>query len=228
MKNDLLKETPDYKAPPLETPYQRAAQVWDDRIGGARVRAKSWRFACLVSLLLCIILAVVTVILLTRAKNKLFIAQLGSQGQVMNVAPLQESYQPKVAQYQYVIGQFIRDTMQLSLDPAVVKQNWLNAYAFVAGKAKLQLDQLARHAMLTKSVGKVTKTVSINSVEQITANSYTAKWQQQVIDRDGKVLLTHYYSGVFTVAHKQPKTQQQILQNPLGIQILYFTLQESK
>src|SRR5260364_229926 len=32
------------------TPYQRAAQVWDERIGSARVQAKNWRlmaFGCL-------------------------------------------------------------------------------------------------------------------------------------------------------------------------------------
>ena len=27
------------------TPYQRAAQVWDDRIGSARVQSKNWRLA---------------------------------------------------------------------------------------------------------------------------------------------------------------------------------------
>ena len=29
--------------PELETPYQRASQVWDERIGSARVQAKNWR-----------------------------------------------------------------------------------------------------------------------------------------------------------------------------------------
>ena len=33
------------KTPEAETPYQRAAQVWDERIGSARVQAKSWRYA---------------------------------------------------------------------------------------------------------------------------------------------------------------------------------------
>jgi len=27
------------------TPYQRAAQAWDDRIGSARVQARNWRLA---------------------------------------------------------------------------------------------------------------------------------------------------------------------------------------
>ena len=41
--------------PQPATPYQSAAQVWDDRIGSARVRAKNWRlmaFGCLVLALL--------------------------------------------------------------------------------------------------------------------------------------------------------------------------------
>ena len=30
--------------PQPATPYQSAAQVWDERIGSARVQAKNWRF----------------------------------------------------------------------------------------------------------------------------------------------------------------------------------------
>src|SRR6266853_371506 len=36
--------------PAPETPYQRAAQVWDERIGSARIQASNWRlmaFGCL-------------------------------------------------------------------------------------------------------------------------------------------------------------------------------------
>ena len=31
------------KTPVAETPYQKAAQVWDERIGSARVQARNWR-----------------------------------------------------------------------------------------------------------------------------------------------------------------------------------------
>ena len=33
------------KTPVPETPYQRAAQAWDDRMGSARMQARSWRLA---------------------------------------------------------------------------------------------------------------------------------------------------------------------------------------
>lgn len=32
-------------SPEPVTPYQRAAQVWDNRIGSARVQARNWRLA---------------------------------------------------------------------------------------------------------------------------------------------------------------------------------------
>ena len=38
------------RTPQPVTPYQKAAQVWDDRIGSARVQARNWRlmaFGCL-------------------------------------------------------------------------------------------------------------------------------------------------------------------------------------
>ena len=38
------------RTPEPETPYQRAGQVWDERIGSAHVQARNWRlmaFGCL-------------------------------------------------------------------------------------------------------------------------------------------------------------------------------------
>ena len=34
------------------TPYQKAAQVWDERIGSARVQARNWRLMALGGLML--------------------------------------------------------------------------------------------------------------------------------------------------------------------------------
>lgn len=39
------------------TPYQKAAQVWDRRLGDATVRARNWRFMAFGSLALSLILS---------------------------------------------------------------------------------------------------------------------------------------------------------------------------
>lgn len=40
------------RTPEPETPYQRAARVWDERIGSARVQARNWRLMAFGSLIL--------------------------------------------------------------------------------------------------------------------------------------------------------------------------------
>ena len=48
----FIRSTTHYgKSPEPETPYQRAAHIWDERIGSARVQARNWRlmaFGCLI------------------------------------------------------------------------------------------------------------------------------------------------------------------------------------
>ena len=43
--------------PQPATPYQSAAQVWDERIGSARVQAKNWRFMAFGCLVLALLMA---------------------------------------------------------------------------------------------------------------------------------------------------------------------------
>ena len=40
------------RTPVPETPYQRAGQAWDERIGSARVQARNWRLMAFGSLAL--------------------------------------------------------------------------------------------------------------------------------------------------------------------------------
>ena len=40
------------RTPAPVTPYQKAAQVWDERIGSARVQARNWRLMAFGSLIL--------------------------------------------------------------------------------------------------------------------------------------------------------------------------------
>ena len=42
------------RTPEPETPYQKAAQVWDERIGSARVQARNWRLIAFGNLILAV------------------------------------------------------------------------------------------------------------------------------------------------------------------------------
>ena len=92
------------------TPYQRAAQVWDDRMGAARVQAKNWRLAALVSLGLSFVLTVGLLWLSTRSTVTPYVVEIHDTGAVRAVGPADGVYTPDDAQIAYHLATFIRNT----------------------------------------------------------------------------------------------------------------------
>ena len=62
------------RTPEPETPYQRATQAWDERIGSARVQARNWRLMALGELALP---AVALLIVALHAQHVQQLRQLG-------------------------------------------------------------------------------------------------------------------------------------------------------
>jgi type IV secretion system protein VirB5 len=75
------------QTPIAETPYQRAAQVWDDRIGSARVQARNWRLAFFGSLMLSGGLAAGLVWETLRGSVVPWVVQVDKLGEATVVAP---------------------------------------------------------------------------------------------------------------------------------------------
>ena len=221
-KKAFSKDTTSYDAPEAETPYNRAKKEWDDRIGSSRVQAKSWRFVAVFALLLSLLLVILLGFCLTLHKNTVYVAQVTKAGQVVNVAPLELSYQPSQAQEEYFVSHFIQISREIPLDPVVAKKNWMNAYAFLTRRAAAEFNRYMTAENPLKLLGKETVTVKITDINPLSPNSYQVNWTETTIDTVGKQTQTQNYSGVFTTVVKQPTTQKQILENPLGIYIANF------
>src|ERR1041384_5580014 len=82
------------KTPQPETPYQRAGQVWDERIGSARVQARNWRLMAFGCLLLSAGLAGGLLWQATRGTITPWVVQVDRLGQAQTVAPADAFYQP--------------------------------------------------------------------------------------------------------------------------------------
>ena len=82
------------KTPEPETPYQRAAQIWDDRIGSARVQARNWRLMAFGCLILSAGFAAALVWQSARGTIVPWVVQVDNLGQAQAVAPAQADYRP--------------------------------------------------------------------------------------------------------------------------------------
>lgn len=226
MKNPFKEEAANYKGEEPVTPYQRAQQEWDMRIGSSRMQARNWRICAFFSLLIVVILAGVVVLVLTSHKDRIYVAEVTQEGRVVNVAPLSVRYQPNEAQKEYFVAHFIELVRGLTLDPVAVKQNWLNAYNFLSDRGAERLNAYFKNNNPVVLLGKKTITVKILDVNPVSSATLYVSWVETITNTNGQEEGKKNYSGVFTIVLKQPTTREEILRNPLGIYIVDFNISE--
>src|SRR3546814_19746853 len=64
-------------------------------------------------------------------------------------------YTPTEAQIAFDLAQFIGNVRSISLDPIIVRQNWLQAYAYTTARGAAFLNEYARaNDPFTKKIGR--------------------------------------------------------------------------
>ena len=72
------------------TPYQKAANMWDERMGSYRLQARNWRLMALVLAGLLTLVIVMLVIISSRSTIKPYIIKVAERGEVISVSPLEQ------------------------------------------------------------------------------------------------------------------------------------------
>ncbi|HAE26658.1 MULTISPECIES: conjugal transfer protein TrbF [Hyphomonas] len=200
------------------TPYQRAAQAWDDRIGSARVQAANWRLAALGSLALSFVLAGGLAWRSTQAIVTPYVVELTGEGAVRAVGPADGHYEPTDAQVAYHLAAFVRNTRSISIDPVVVRENWLAAYAYATDRAAATLNDYARDNDPFAEVGRRSVSVDVLSVVRASDDSFTVRWRETAF-RNGAETGQSTYTGIFSVVIDPPRTEEALRANPLGLYV---------
>src|SRR2546429_505649 len=131
-------------ATPDSTPYQRAAQVWDERMGLTLAHARNWRRLAFANLALATFLGAGWWMQARQSVVKPFVVEVASWGQTQKITPINDRYDPTDAQVGYALAEWVRDVRSKSIDPIVIRQNWLKAYDLVTPKAASFLNAWAQ------------------------------------------------------------------------------------
>ena len=206
------------KSPQPETPYQRAAQVWDERIGSARVQAKNWRLMAFGSLVLSAGLAGGLLWQSLRGSVVPWVVQIDKLGQAEVVAPAEADYQPTDPQIAFYLARFIEEVRSIPADPVIVRQNWLRAYDFTAQGGALALNDFARNNDPFAKVGKTQIAIDVSSVIRASSDSFRVAWVQRTY-QDGSLASTERWTAILTVIVQPPRDADRLRANPLGIYV---------
>ncbi|ODR90084.1 conjugal transfer protein TrbF [Sinorhizobium alkalisoli] len=206
------------KTPQPETPYQKAAQVWDERIGSARVQAKNWRYMAFGSLFLSAGFAVALVIQSARGTVVPWVVQVDNLGQAQSITPATADYRPTDPQIAWHLARFIEQVRSIPADPVIVRQNWLRAYEWTTDRGAGALNDYARTNDPFAKVGKQQIAVEVSSVIRASADSFRVAWTERRYE-DGKLATTERWTAILTIALQPPRDAERLKANPLGIYV---------
>jgi type IV secretion system protein TrbF len=204
--------------PEPETPYQKAGQVWDERIGSARVQAKNWRLAFFATLALSAGLAAGLVWQSVRGTVTPWVVQVDRLGQAQAVAPAVADYRPTDPQIAWHLARFIEEVRSIPDDPVVLRQNWLDAYNYVTDRGALALNDYARTNDPFSKIGKAQVAVDVSSVIRASDDSFRVEWVERHYVDDALVA-TERWSAILTIVVQTPTDADRLKKNPLGVYV---------
>lgn len=205
-------------SPYPETPYQKAGQVWDERIGSARVQAKNWRLMALGCLALSFATSGALIWRSLQSTVTPYIVEVDETGAAKAVGPATEPYTPSDAQIAHHLAGFISDVRSVSTDPVVVRENWLRAYEFVTAQAATTLSAEAEANDPFADVGRRSRTVEVVSVVRVSDKSFQARWIEKTYEQ-GALREAKRFTGMFSVVTQPPRDAARLRTNPLGLYI---------
>ena len=206
------------ESPEPATPYQAAAQAWDERIGSARVQAKNWRLMAFGCLALALVMAGGLVWRSAQSMVTPYVVEVDTGGQVRAVGEATTPYRPNDAQTAHHLARFITLVRSLSIDPVVVRQNWLDAYNYTTDRGAAVLNDYARTNDPFARIGQESVTVQINSVVRASDSSYQVRWSEHRFV-NGAAAGIERWTAVVSVVLQTPRTEQRLRRNPLGIYV---------
>lgn len=206
------------RTPEPETPYQRAGQLWDERIGSARVQARNWRLMAFGGLALTTAMSAALVWQSLQSKVVPYVVAVDRLGEARAVSEAERDYQPSDAQVAWHLARFIEHVRSVSLDPVLMRRDWLSAYDFVTRRGAQFLGDYARAADPFGALGEKTVSVQVTSVVRASDRSFQVKWTETAFERGGRTG-TSNWTGILTVMRKSPTSAETLRRNPLGIYI---------
>jgi type IV secretory pathway TrbF-like protein len=204
------------RTPEPETPYQRAAQAWDERIGSARVQARNWRLMALGELFLIAGLAAALVWQSARGTIVPWVVQVDRLGEAQAIAPAVANFRPTDPQIAWHLARFIEQVRGIAVDPIIVRQNWLRAYDFATDRGALALNDFARASDPFGRVGRQQVAVEVSSVIRASDDSFRVAWIERTYE-NGQLARTERWTAILTIVVQPARDAERLRRNPLGI-----------
>ena len=216
-----MEGNPESKESSL-SPWIAAKHEWNERYGDLISRARNWRMAALLALLLAVVEAGGLIALSLRSKTVPFIVAVDSIGHVVGSgaaeqAPVIDDRMKRAALYQW-----IQDLRMVIADPLVQRRSIDRVYSMIGQgtPAQVLITDWYRNNTPFDRARTQTVAVDVRTVLPTTSRTYEIEWTETTRDHAGTVMGSQNWKGVFTIAVNPPTDEKLAHINPLGIYVI--------
>ena len=206
------------REPVPESPYQRAGQVWDDRIGSARSQAQNWRLMAFGAMALLSLSVADNLRLRFGSHIVPYVVEVDRLGAARSVAPAEADYRPTDPQIAWHLARFIENVRSRPADPIVLRENLKSAYDFTTQQGAAVLNDYARAADPFADLANTQVSVDVKNVVRASADSFRVAWDERRYDH-GQLSATTHWTAILTVVVRTPTDAATLSRNPLGIYV---------
>jgi type IV secretion system protein VirB5 len=206
------------REPIPETPYQRAGQAWDDRIGSARAQAHSWRLMAFGATALLSLSVADNLRLRFGSRIIPYVVEVDRLGAAHAVTPATADYRPTDPQIAWHLARFIENVRSRPADPIVLRQNLRAAYDYATDQGVAVLNDYARASEPFADLADTQVSVDIKNVVRASADSFRIAWDERRYEH-GQLAGTTHWSAILTVVVRTPTDAVTLSRNPLGLYV---------
>lgn len=216
----------------IETPWKKAKQTWDNRLGKAWREGHYWMYAFFLMLAYnCWAGYQATHLEHARAARpiEIFYVAMDANGiaTVLGKAPLQTT--PTKAAMEARVRRFLTLTRGKTLDQVQVGKAWKeDAYNWVTPRGAILLNEWADERKLVLRSPKVSIAVEITRLLLKSDSSYDVWWTETKRDHNNNREDVSAWSGNYVVKVDKPKDEKQLMANETGVFIDYFAVTRAK
>jgi type IV secretion system protein VirB5 len=214
---------------PAETRFNRVINQYDQYINKIMRENRIWQLVGLCSVIMLMGTVIGWFRVLSIQKEIPIVIEVNELGRAKYVGDISgksylHGYTVKDYMVESVLRDFIAYTREIYVDQEIMSKNYRQAAAWCSNELKTKLrDELIEEDPFAM-IGRVKKVVSIESGIKITNATWQYDWFDVTNDMYGKEISKIRYRGIFTAAIKEPQTENERFNNPLGIYIVDYNI----
>lgn len=204
---------------PSANPYLAARREWDERYGDLITRARNWRAAAFLALLVLVAETGGLIALSLKAKVVPYIVAVDGVGRVIASGMAEQASVADDRLKRAALLQWIGDLRLVTSDGVSQRKAIDRVYSMVArgSPAQVQVGEFYRNEPPHTRAQTGTISVDVKAVYASSDKTYEIEWVETSRGLGGDIQTEQRWKGSFTIAVNPPADERLARINPLGV-----------